>query len=1186
MLPFHPTRAKLNALYDHVSGDITCRRPDGAGPEKLNGVHEAALDAGEPFAVSPVTSEGELAFYALTGPADVVGPVDERLPATFVSKSGDDVTLVYALRGATANDPRFPEPDWVWTDEEVIAGDLENPPVYDADLVARSIWTGPLNDATLYGIIPDEQMDMKMRLSFGKSAHDKRWPATDLTFANFLSLMTRHEEGEKDGKSFTQGEAIDGQRTKNAMKNLCILGGDMDTGVPLEEVHEIILRSGLTAIIYTTHSHLTARTAISHEALVKWMKKTGRGEDEPTLEDAKAFLLAVRDLDPRVAETISGWEIDQTAKGIQVLVEHAPMSKCRIVFPLARPFNFKDEAKLQSDAIKKWAGKIRGLFASLGLPIDESCTDPSRIFYLPRHKKGRPFDIRVYGGRLLDLDEIEVVERGGSSAGNVFLAAGEKDAGKDLDGTRKFPASHYIAPDGVDVMRFVKERADGFDLMEFFEAKCPERIRVRQGDKMTVECPFDGNHSNPGDAEDPGCFIASASPHEDRKFVFKCRHNSCADIASHAMLAEAVKQGWFEGKDLYDEDFDLLPRDDVDDAPAPEIDGEPVVAEEDRNEAYTLVLKELDKSGEWTNLRVQKTLYALAKTGPSPIQVEHVVKMLAGLTKVSKTALTKEYAAQLKKAPAQPKDKRKRDTGRMVRFDVDDGYAANTARLYALLMEEQAVEPFFFRKDDAPVIKRPSTSEGFVFLPLTATELRAHVSARTIWFDAKDDADVAPDKDVIIQVLSMISNSAPILDNIVTSPFFDIDGTLYQGEGYHQAVRTYINADTSDIPTIPEEPTYEEMIAARDFLLDPFCDFPFRDIDDPQAHASRAHLLCMILQPLMRRVFEDTPTPLYAINKPQPGSGSSLIVQLAAIISSGMEASSRGLPRNEDEIRKTISGILAQREPMAWFDNVSQFVNSDVLNATLTSTSHSDRPMGTLTSARFKNHAQWVITGNNLRFSKDMARRMLLIRLELDEAIDDYREFKYPNVKEYVTDNRPALVAAALTLIRYWFQNRPANWERLKWPTLATFEVFSRVCASMLHSFELPGFLDNAAAGSEDADDETTAWIGFLQAVYDTVGMGVSLEIGRSGGAFNAAQKTLLQIHDENHCDFDIGTNESQYGKNMARQLKKRANAVTPIQDRDGNRINVKIRKSNTRGGNVRWLIVDAKDDGGGDDQP
>lgn len=40
--------------------------------------------------------------------------------------------------------------------------------------------------------------------------------------------------------------------------------------------------------------------------------------------------------------------------------------------------------------------------ARLRLPVDQACKDPARMFYLPQHGAGSPFEVRYHGGRFVD----------------------------------------------------------------------------------------------------------------------------------------------------------------------------------------------------------------------------------------------------------------------------------------------------------------------------------------------------------------------------------------------------------------------------------------------------------------------------------------------------------------------------------------------------------------------------------------------------------------------------------------------------------------------------------------------------------------------------------------------------------------------------------------------------------------
>lgn len=424
------TRARLNALYDHTSGDITCRRPAG-GEETLDSAHDAALDADEPFTVAPITSEGELAFYTMRGDEKTIRELHERVPATFVTRSGVEFTAVYKVEGAVAGDERLPDPDWVWTNERIIAGDIDNPIAYRAGYLSRMLYQQAWNHAKQFGLLPAHQLALPLKIAIGSNSRAKEWQTQSVTFHHFLMGATFHRIGNKDGQAFCQGEAIGGQRTKNAMKDLGLLCIDVDTGLPFEDVDAILMQADLTAVAHTTHSHMKRSSTIKLSAIMQWKQMKGLGEGDPTIEECQQWLREHRHMDERIIQSITSVRVDQLKEGMQVVVDHAPMSKCRVIFPLLAPFDVKEETRLtksQANALKKWAAKVRGVGKMLGIPIDEACTDASRLFYLPRHEKGAEFDIRIYSGRLLDLNEVEGVEPGAAStADNAFSRAGERD---------------------------------------------------------------------------------------------------------------------------------------------------------------------------------------------------------------------------------------------------------------------------------------------------------------------------------------------------------------------------------------------------------------------------------------------------------------------------------------------------------------------------------------------------------------------------------------------------------------------------------------------------------------------------------------------------------------------------------------------------------------------------------------
>ena len=65
-----------------------------------------------------------------------------------------------------------------------------------------------------------------------------------------------------------------------------------------------------------------------------------------------------------------------------------------------------------ADAVEEWGNKIAGLALNkLDVHFDTSCTDPSRLFYLPAHPGGGAHETVIIAGKPLDYDALPVVDK-------------------------------------------------------------------------------------------------------------------------------------------------------------------------------------------------------------------------------------------------------------------------------------------------------------------------------------------------------------------------------------------------------------------------------------------------------------------------------------------------------------------------------------------------------------------------------------------------------------------------------------------------------------------------------------------------------------------------------------------------------------------------------------------------------
>ena len=257
------------------------------------------------------------------------------------------------------------------------------------------------------------------------------------------------------------------------------------------------------------------------------------------------------------------------------------------------------------------------------------------------------------------------------------------------------------------------------------------------------------------------------------------------------------------------------------------------------------------------------------------------------------------------------------------------------------------------------------------------------------------------------------------LRGVTTVPVFREDGTVLQVPGYDPATQLYYEP-YHEFPIIPESPTSGEVNEALSMLLDVVSDFPF--VDDH----SKAVYLSTILTVVGRYAFRGC-VPMVIIDANTPGVGKTKLADAMGMISTGC-----GLPRSvqsnyAEEERRQITAMLLKGQRLLLIDNIASRFGSATLDALLTSEVWQDRVLGRSQQATLPNLMQVIATGNNMQMRADTVRRCIRIQLSSNEEHPELRSgFKYPDLERFVSDQQPMLLAAALTLLRgYWEAGRP-----------------------------------------------------------------------------------------------------------------------------------------------------------------
>ena len=383
--------------------------------------------------------------------------------------------------------------------------------------------------------------------------------------------------------------------------------------------------------------------------------------------------------------------------------------------------------------------------------------------------------------------------------------------------------------------------------------------------------------------------------------------------------------------------------------------------------------------------------------------------------------------------------------------------------------------PTVFRFGGCPA-RLDATDTGEVLpLPLRKDEACEMMARSADWIRETEEGprDTFPSMRVVANILATPDPPLPVLERIVSAPIIAPDGRVRTEPGYDPAARVVVATRGLKVPNVSEDPTDEEISRARELLHDELVgDFPFVD------EASRAHAVALVLLPFVRSTIDGS-TPFHIVDASAPGTGKSLLVATATAITNGRPTSAMSGAQTEEEWRKRVTAGLRDGSSHFCLDNLRSTLDSAALAAALTAETWSDRLLGVSTIVRLPIRCTWVVTGNNVATSEEIARRSILIRMDAGVEKPWLRpkdSFRHP-LPNWAIRNRGRIIWACLTLARAWFA---AGCPDAKTCSLGSFDEWSRVMGGILECSGIEGFLGNLNELYERVDNEGAVWRAFL----------------------------------------------------------------------------------------------------------
>jgi Primase C terminal 2 (PriCT-2) len=336
---------------------------------------------------------------------------------------------------------------------------------------------------------------------------------------------------------------------------------------------------------------------------------------------------------------------------------------------------------------------------------------------------------------------------------------------------------------------------------------------------------------------------------------------------------------------------------------------------------------------------------------------------------------------------------------------------------------------------------------------------------------------VDPSLNVIGDALSTHKPPLPELTQVVSIPIVTSEGRLIAKPGYDTESGVFYAAEPGCLPKINSDASKDDALEALKWLEEEILvDFPFAD------EASKAAAISIAILPFVRQLINGQ-TPLYLLEKPAAGTGATTLGLALCYPFMGKEIPVTTWTSNEEERRKQITAHLASGGGPIFYDNMSGYVNSDVLASALTSQNWSDRILSTSKQAEFPINATWLATGNNPEFHAQILRRIASIRLvSLMEDPSQRTNWRHADLIHWISTHRKEYVEAILTIVMAWlnegmpeFQGKP----------LASYVSWSSVMGGILQFVDVPGFLENIDLKKAAMDNESQVIREFIEAWWE-----------------------------------------------------------------------------------------------------
>jgi hypothetical protein len=208
-----------------------------------------------------------------------------------------------------------------------------------------------------------------------------------------------------------------------------------------------------------------------------------------------------------------------------------------------------------------------------------------------------------------------------------------------------------------------------------------------------------------------------------------------------------------------------------------------------------------------------------------------------------------------------------------------------------------------------------------------------------------------------------------------------------------------------------EDCTADAVRKAMQFLCDEWL------CDVATDHAGKCTIIAAALTVIERSLLPDR--PVFFVTAGRRGSGKTTTLTMLIIAVTGIWPAAAAWSTNEEERRKALLSYFLYGVSYILWDNIARGtqISCPHIEKSCTAAYYSDRKLGVSEMVATAASSIHFFTGNNIGPKGDLASRSLPIRLEVERADPENREFKHPDPIGWTQNHRAEILQALFTIL-------------------------------------------------------------------------------------------------------------------------------------------------------------------------